>query len=84
VTWTEFEAQAPELAARVRARFEAHNHLLIATLRRDGAPRLSGIEATVAPPRAAGDDARSLKARDPLRTGACCTARADPSRPMVA
>jgi len=46
-TWAEFEAEAPELAARVRARFEAHKHLLIATLRRDGAPRLSGIEATI-------------------------------------
>jgi hypothetical protein len=47
-TWAEFEKQAPDLAARVRARFEAHKHLLIATLRRDGAPRLSGIEATIA------------------------------------
>ena len=47
-TWAGFEAQAPDLAARVRARFEAHKHLLIATLRRDGAPRLSGVEATIA------------------------------------
>ncbi len=47
-TWAEFEEQAPELAARVRARFEAHKHLLLATLRRDGAPRISGIEVTVA------------------------------------
>jgi hypothetical protein len=47
-SWADFEAQAPNLAVRVRARFEAHKHLLIATLRRDGAPRLSGIEATVA------------------------------------
>ena len=47
-TWAEFEAQAPDLAARVRSRFEVHKHLLVATLRRDGAPRLSGIEATVA------------------------------------
>lgn len=48
LSWVDFEAQAPELAHRVRARFDAHKHLLIATLRRDGAPRLSGIEATIA------------------------------------
>lgn len=47
VSWAEFEEQAPELAARVRARLEAHKHLLIATLRRDGTPRISGIEALV-------------------------------------
>lgn len=48
VNWAVFEAEAPDLAARVRARFEAHKHLLIATLRRDAAPRLSGIEVTIA------------------------------------
>ena len=46
-TWAEFESQAPDLAVRVRARFEAHKHLLIATLRRDGAPRISGTEAPI-------------------------------------
>ena len=44
-SWSEFEAQAPELAARVRARFDAHGHKTIATLRRDGSPRISGTEA---------------------------------------
>ena len=43
-TWREFEAAAPELAARARALFEAQKHLTIATLRRDGSPRISGIE----------------------------------------
>ena len=42
--WSEFEAAAPELAARVRVLFEAQKHLTIATLRRDGSPRISGIE----------------------------------------
>ncbi len=46
--WAEFEAEAPELAARVQARFAAHKHLLLATLRRDGAPRISGIEVLIA------------------------------------
>ena len=43
-TWREFEAAAPELAARARRLFEAQKHLTIATLRRDGSPRISGIE----------------------------------------
>jgi hypothetical protein len=44
-SWAEFEAEAPELAASVRERFEAHGHKTIATLRRDGSPRISGTEA---------------------------------------
>ena len=43
-SWSEFEAAAPELAARVRARLDAHTHKTLATLRRDGSPRISGIE----------------------------------------
>ena len=43
--WSKFEADAPELAARVRERFDAHGHKTIATLRRDGSPRISGTEA---------------------------------------
>jgi hypothetical protein len=43
-SWSEFEAEAPELAARVRDRLDAHKHKTIATLRRDGSPRISGTE----------------------------------------
>ncbi|MEU7478557.1 pyridoxamine 5'-phosphate oxidase family protein [Lentzea sp. NPDC042327] len=43
-TWAEFAAEEPELAAFVEGRFAADRHALIATLRRDGAPRLSGVE----------------------------------------
>jgi hypothetical protein len=43
-TWTEFEAAAPELAGAVRQRLDAHTHKTIATLRRDGSPRISGTE----------------------------------------
>jgi hypothetical protein len=46
-SWREFEAQAAELAAAVRARFEAHTHMTIATLRRDGSPRISGTECKI-------------------------------------
>jgi hypothetical protein len=37
-------AAAPELAADVRSRFESTGLGLLATLRKDGAPRISGIE----------------------------------------
>src|SRR3954447_26094731 len=43
-SWNETEEAAPELAAAVRGRFEAHGLGLLATLRRDGSPRISGIE----------------------------------------
>jgi hypothetical protein len=43
--WREIAAEAPELAARAQALFDAHRHKTIATLRRDGSPRISGIEA---------------------------------------
>jgi hypothetical protein len=44
VSWSGFEAAVPELAASVAARFAAHRHHTVATLRRDGAPRISGTE----------------------------------------
>ncbi|MFR9801667.1 pyridoxamine 5'-phosphate oxidase family protein [Pseudonocardia sp. RS010] len=44
-SWKDVEEQAPELAGRARRLFEAHRHKTIATLRGDGAPRISGIEA---------------------------------------
>lgn len=46
--WQQLEHEVPEFAAAVRARFDAHRHALLATLRRDGAPRISGIETTFA------------------------------------
>jgi Pyridoxamine 5'-phosphate oxidase len=44
-SWDEVAAAAPELAARARALFDAHRHKVLATLRKDGSPRVSGIEA---------------------------------------
>ena len=43
-SWDEVERAAPELAAAVRGRFDAHQHKVLGTLRADGSPRLSGIE----------------------------------------
>ena len=44
-TWEDVETADPAFAARVRALFDAHKHKTIATLRADGSPRISGIEA---------------------------------------
>lgn len=43
--WDEIEAAEPDFARRVRERFDAYRHKVIATLRKDGSPRISGIEA---------------------------------------
>jgi len=45
VSWAEVEAAEPEFAAGVRAAFGKSKHKTIATLRADGSPRISGIEA---------------------------------------
>lgn len=43
--WRDFERAEAEFAARIRSLFDAHRHKTIATLRADGSPRISGIEA---------------------------------------
>ena len=68
--WQDFAEAEPDLAARVRARFEWTKHHVLATLRRDGAPRVSGTEVQFH-----GDDLTigmmhgSVKARDLVRDG---------------
>lgn len=65
-TWSDFDTAAPDLAAAVKARFTAHKHHVMATLRKDGSPRVSGTEVEF------GDDGvlrlgsmlNALKARD--------------------
>jgi hypothetical protein len=44
-TWDETLAAAPELAAKVEARFRATSLGFLATIRADGAPRIGGQEA---------------------------------------
>ncbi|MEV1204129.1 pyridoxamine 5'-phosphate oxidase family protein [Microbispora rosea] len=46
-SWREVAESAPEFATRVRESFESHKHKTIATLRKDGSPRVSGIEAYI-------------------------------------
>jgi hypothetical protein len=43
-TWGAFAEEQPAFSALVRARFDARKHKTLATLRADGAPRISGIE----------------------------------------
>jgi Pyridoxamine 5'-phosphate oxidase len=43
--WHEVAEAAPELAAAVHRFFDARTHKTLATLRKDGSPRISGTEA---------------------------------------
>src|SRR5919198_2038313 len=69
-SWSEVEAQAPELAARARQIFDAHKHKTIATLRHDGSPRISGTELELEDGEMwLGSMWRSVKALDLQRDG---------------
>lgn len=46
--WGAFAAAEPDLAGAVQARFSIRKHNTLATLRRDGSPRISGIEVQFA------------------------------------
>jgi len=47
-SWDEVAAAEPELAAQVRRRFAVRRHATLATLCRDGGPRISGTEVDFA------------------------------------
>jgi hypothetical protein len=67
-TWTEFSEAAPELAERVKASFDAHKHKLLATVRKDGSPRISGTEVEFKDGELwLGSMPNALKAKDLLR-----------------
>ena len=64
-SWSEFEAAAPEFAARVKSLLSSRKHLTMATLRRDGSPRISGTEVEFANGQLQiGSMARAVKAMD--------------------
>jgi len=44
VSWQDFVDSAPEFASRVEELFRARKHHTMATLRKDGSPRISGTE----------------------------------------
>jgi hypothetical protein len=69
-TWRQFSEEAPELAAAVRARLEATKHHVLATLRADGSPRVSGTEVDFhADDLTLGSMWEAVKARDLQRDG---------------
>ena len=43
-SWSDVEAEAPDFAERVQRVFDSRRHKTLATLRKDGSPRISGIE----------------------------------------
>ena len=46
ITWSQFTEEAPETEAVVRRRIEATGLALLASVRADGSPRISGTEIT--------------------------------------
>lgn len=71
-TWKRFEEEAAELAAQVRARFEAHETHVLATVRKDGSPRVSGSEVDFKGAELTfGSMLGAVKARDLRRDGRC-------------
>jgi len=87
VSWDEVCTETPALVTAARERFDAHRHKLLATVRRDGAPRISGVETTFShgelwlgmmPGSRKGDDLRA-DPRLALHSGSADPDDADPS-----
>jgi len=69
-SWSEVEAEAPELMAAVRGCFRVRKHCTMATLRRDGSPRISGTEVQLEDGQLwIGSMLGALKAKDLQRDG---------------
>jgi len=76
-TWTEFAAEAPEIAELAERRLAATGLMMLGTLRRDGYPRISPMEPVLADDGLALHDGRlwlgmmvdSTKSRDLVRDG---------------
>jgi hypothetical protein len=67
-SWADFTSDAPELAARVEPSLRRGKHLTLATMRADGAPRISGTEIELTDGELfIGSMARARKALDLLR-----------------
>lgn len=83
VSWARCAQEAPELARAVRARLEWTKHHVLATLRVDGSPRVSGTEVVFF-----GDDLclgsmwQARKARDLQRDGRCAV-HSNPGSPEM-
>ncbi|HEV3308901.1 MAG TPA: pyridoxamine 5'-phosphate oxidase family protein [Chloroflexota bacterium] len=72
-SWSNFEHENPEFAQRVQSLFDAHRHKIMATIRRDGSPRTSGIEVSfIDGQMIVGMSAGSMKSRDVARDNRVC------------
>ncbi|KOG34106.1 pyridoxamine 5'-phosphate oxidase [Streptomyces resistomycificus] len=67
MNWAAFSSAEPDLAETVEARFGAFTHHVLATLRKDGSPRTSGLEVRFWAGELWLGMMPSLKARDLLR-----------------
>ncbi|MET7622111.1 pyridoxamine 5'-phosphate oxidase family protein [Streptomyces sp. NPDC005408] len=43
-TWADFQAAEPDFAETVQKRFQRYKHHVLATVRKDGSPRVTGLE----------------------------------------
>jgi hypothetical protein len=69
-TWDQFATDAPELADTAWARLAATKHHILATLRKDGSPRVSGTEVQLyGPDLTVGSMPAAVKAKDLQRDG---------------
>ena len=67
-SWAQVVIAAPDLASKVRTVLDAHKHKVLATLKADGSPRVSGTELDFRIGEAwMGSMSGALKARDLLR-----------------
>ena len=67
-SWADVEREAPELAALARGLLDAFTHKTLATIRRDGSPRISGTELEISDGEMyLGSMWRAVKALDLLR-----------------
>ena len=81
-SWSEFESAAPELANRALEFMYRGKHTTLATLRKDGSPRISGSEADVVNGELLfGSMLDAVKARDLLRDGRFALHSASPGPP---
>jgi hypothetical protein len=46
-SWNDITAEAPDLTKKVDGAFGAHKHKIMATIRKDGGPRVSGTEVEI-------------------------------------
>lgn len=70
--YEQFESEAGDLASAVRARFEKAETHILATLRKDGSPRVSGSEVAFhGPDLSFGSMLNAVKALDLRRDGRC-------------